>query len=105
MESGKEGRRKFTADQKYKVVKEALTTDTSVSEVCKKYGLSASLFYHWQEAFLKGAHEGMERGTGKPSRTELRRIAELETTNDRMKEVIAEITAENIAFKKNLGGL
>ena len=105
MENGKEGRRKFTADQKYKIVKEALTTDSSVSEVCKKYGINSSLFYHWQEAFLKGAREGMERNGGRPSTAELRQIAELEKSNDRMKDVIAEITAENITFKKNLGEL
>jgi len=105
MNNGKEERRKFTAEQKYRIVKEVLTTDTTVSEVCKKYGLSSSLFYHWQESFLKGAREGMERGGSGPSSAELRKITDLENQCDRMKNVIAEITAENISFKKNLGEL
>lgn len=76
-----------------------------MSEICKKYGVSSSLFYHWQETFLDGAREGYEKGAGKPSSAELRRISTLEKENDKMKGVIAEITAENIDFKKNLGEL
>jgi transposase-like protein len=105
MENGKGERRKFSAEQKYKIVKEVLTTDTTVSEVCKKYGISSSLFYHWQDAFLQGAREGMERGSGRPSSAELRKIESQTRELDRMKSVIAEITAENIAFKKNFGEL
>jgi len=38
-------RRQFSTEQKFKIVKEALTTDSSVSEVCKKYGIHASQYY------------------------------------------------------------
>ena len=41
-----------TPEQKYKIVKEALTTNTPVSEICKKYGVSSSNFYKWQELFF-----------------------------------------------------
>jgi transposase-like protein len=93
--------RRFSSEEKYKAVKEKLTTDMSVSEICKKYDISATLFYHWQEKFLEGARTGMA-----PKRTsdkgELKQ-RELEKKNkeiERMREVIAEITSENVAFKK-----
>ncbi|MGC8901446.1 MAG: transposase, partial [bacterium] len=41
------GRNHYTPEQKYKIVKEALTTNTPVSEICKKYGISSSNFYKW----------------------------------------------------------
>jgi transposase-like protein len=86
-----------------KIVKEALTTDTGVSGVCKKYGISTSLFYQWQERFFEGALESFQRGRSGPSSAEQRKIESQAKELDRMKSVIAEITAENIDFKKKLG--
>lgn len=96
-------RSKYTPEQKVKVVKEALTTDLGVSGVCRKYGISSGLFYKWQEKFFEGAVDGFRRGKEGPSRAEQRRIEQLERDADRMKSVIAEITAENIDFKKKFG--
>jgi transposase-like protein len=98
-------RRQFTPEQKVKIVKEALTTDIGVSGVCRKYGISNALYYHWQERFLEGALEGFKRTKHGPSTAEQRRINELETKCSRMQNVIAEITAENIDLKKNIGDL
>ena len=39
-----EERRVFTAEFKFKVVKEVLTTDQSISEVCKKYGIGTNVY-------------------------------------------------------------
>ena len=98
-------RRQYTPEQKVKIVKEALTTDIGVSGVCRKYGISNALYYHWQERFFEGALEGFKRAKHGPTAAEQRRINELEAKCSRMQNVIAEITAENIDFKKNLGEL
>jgi transposase-like protein len=96
--------RKFKPEQKFKIVKEALTTDTKISELCEKYEVKSSHFYNWQEQFYRGAREAFERSNDSgPSKPEQRRIEELERENQRMKSVIAEITAENIDLKKNNG--
>ncbi|MGC8580097.1 MAG: transposase [bacterium] len=97
------GRNHYTPEQKYKIVKEALTTNTPVSEICKKYGISSSNFYKWQDLFFEGALEGLNRKNGIMTSAEKRRIESLEKENTRMKDVIAEITLENIEFKKKLG--
>lgn len=104
MAEGKNGdRRQFAPEQKVKIVKEALTTDLGVSGVCRKYGISSSLFYQWQERFFEGALEGMKRAKHGASSAEQRKLDEQARQLDRMKSVIAEITAENIDFKKKLG--
>jgi transposase-like protein len=46
-----EPRRQFSAEQKFKIIKEQMTIKTSVSEICKKYDIAASAFYRWQEHF------------------------------------------------------
>jgi transposase len=99
-----EQRRKFTSEQKFKIVKEALTTDSKIADVCKKYSVAVSQFYRWQEAFFQGALDGLERKKCGPiSTAEQRKIEQLETDNRRMKDVIAEITSENITIKKRIG--
>lgn len=98
-------RKRYSAEDKFKIVKEQLTTKTSVSDICKKYGISPGNFYNWQESFFAGAMAGFEkkRGPQAGSKTD-QRVEELERDNNRMKEVIAEITAENVAFKKKQSG-
>jgi transposase-like protein len=99
-----EQRRKFTPDQKFKIVKEALTTDTTIADVCKKYDVVVSQFYRWQDAFFEGALNGLERKKSGPvSTSEQRKIEQLEKDNLRMKDVIAEIASENITIKKRIG--
>ena len=96
-------RRQFTPDQKFKIVKEQMTTKTSVTEICKKYDISAGNFYKWQEKFLKAALEGFKKSEDGPTKAELRRIEELEKKNLRQQAIIADIASENIELKKSLG--
>lgn len=99
-----EQRRTFTAEQKFKIVKEALTTDTTIADICKKYDVVVSQYYRWQDAFFEGALNGLERKkSGSVSTVEQRKISQLENDNRRMKDVIAEITSENITIKKRIG--
>ena len=85
-ENSKE-RRQHSADFKYKVIKEALTTDQSVGEICKKYGIGTSQFYKWQEQFLAAAREGFQNGKSGPTAAEQREKAALEAKVQRMQNV------------------
>ena len=94
------GRRSHSPALKFRVVKEVLTTDSSITDVCKKYGVNSNLYYRWQEQFFEGALGSFEKNRSGPGKGELRRIEELEAQNRRLKDVVAELTAENIDFKK-----
>jgi transposase-like protein len=96
-------RKNYLPDQKFKIVKEQMTTRISVTEICKKYDISTKNFYKWQNQFLKSALEGFKTTQAGPSKSELRKIDELEKSNNRMQSVISEIVQENIELKKNLG--
>ena len=96
-------RRHYTPDQKFKIVKEQMTTKTSVSEICKKYSISPAGFYRWQEQFLKSALEGFKKADSGPTKAELRKIDELEKKIQKMQSAITEIVQENIELKKSLG--
>jgi len=96
-------KKKHTPDQKFKIVKEQLTTKTTVTEICKKYDIHPSMFYKWQDKFLSGAMESFKSSDSSPTKAEIRRIEQLEKSNTKMQSVITEIVQENIELKKNLG--
>jgi len=98
-------RRQFSTEQKFKIVKEALTTNSSVSEVCKKYGIHASQYYRWQDVFFEGAMENFNRTKNGLTAAEKRELDGLKKENVRLKDVVAEVLTENIDFKKRTGGL
>lgn len=96
-------RRKLSPDQKFKIVKEQMTTKTSVSDICKKYDIVQSLFYKWQDKFLSGALDGFKKSDDGPTKAELRKIAEQEAYINKIQAAVADIVHENIELKKNLG--
>jgi len=96
-------RRQFTPEQKFKIVKEQMTTKTSVTEICKKYDINASSFYKWQDKFLKGALENFKKSEDGPTKGELRKIEEQERKIRRQQAIIADLASENIELKKSLG--
>jgi transposase-like protein len=104
MDSDNNTTRKYlTADQKFKIVKEHLTTKTPISEICKKYDITPTSFYGWQEKFFKGALEGFNRSKDTLTKAEARKIQELEADVNRMRSVITEVICENIDLKKTNG--
>lgn len=95
-------RKRFSSDQKFKIVKEHLTAKTPVSELCKKYGMTSKSYYTWQEKFFSAALKGFDvkRGPQPKADQNNEKIEAQQAEIERMREVIAEITSENIAFKK-----
>ena len=78
---------------------ETLQSDRKLAEICRREGISPTQVYQWRKQ-LSGAAEaifGRQQNTA-----EDRRIAKLATENQRMKNVVAEITAENLDLKKTL---
>lgn len=98
-------RKYFTAEQKFKIVKEQLTTKTAVTEICKKYGIHATQFYRWQEQFFEGAMTGFEsaRRLSAAESAAQRKIEEQERELKRRQEVILELAAEVVTLKKTPG--
>lgn len=92
-------RRKWTASAKLKVVLETLQSDQKLAEICRREGVSPNQVYEWRRR-LFGAAEAVfarkDRAGPDPQ------LEKLTSENTRMKNVIAEITAENLDLKKTL---
>jgi transposase len=98
--SESKSRRKWTAERKLKLVVESWQSDQKLAELCRREGLSPTQLYQWRKQLQKSAEAVFARKNG--GRGEDPRLARLAEENARMKNVVAEITAENLELKKTL---
>lgn len=69
--------RKFDPKMKVAAVLEVLKGESRVSDVCRKYQISETLFYNWRDKFLEGGKRGLTNGKGEEDALRMR-ISELE---------------------------
>jgi transposase len=93
-------RRTWSAAQKLSILDEARQGQMSVSEVCRRHGISAGQFYAWEKQAREGAAAALQAGRRGPKGAD--QAAVLETELTRLRAVIAELSAENLALKKGL---
>lgn len=91
-------RRSFTSRQRLEIVLEGLQEGASVAEVCRRDGISSTLYCRWRDQLFANADRLFERKDRRPQEVEA-----LESENQKLKDVIAEITAENLDPKKAPG--
>jgi transposase len=92
-------RRKWGAADKLRIVLVGMQPGVEVSDLCRREGLNPVLYYAWKKQLLGSASRIFE-APKRPGLQEQRRDAEVQ----RLKSVIAEITAENLDLKKGLLG-
>jgi len=93
-------RKKWTPEEKLRIVLTGMQPGVEVADLCRREGLNPTLFYLWKKQLLGSAGEVFGSKAGRPSRAEEQKAAETR----RLKDVIAEITAENLELKKGLLG-
>jgi transposase len=97
--SEKKKRRRWKASDKLRVVLAGLDGSVEISELCRREGINPTQYYGWKKQLLTSAAKVFADGReSKPSAKEQRMESELR----RAKDVIAEITAENLDLKKGL---
>ena len=100
-------RKKFSPEQKVKLLRLHLIEKEPVSDICDRYGLNPTVFYRWQKLFFEnGAAAFAQSGKGSDDKG----VKKLERQNAQLKsklankdEVIAEIMASHVRLKKSLG--
>lgn len=121
---GPKGRR-FSVDEKLRILEEARAPNTTVAEVLRRYQVDGATFYNWEKqakaaaraAARAAATAAMREALSRPSggrargggggasaaeRAKDERIARLEAELEKKSRVIAEVVEENLALKKGL---
>ena len=96
-------RKKYSAEDKIRIVIEGLRGDSSVAELCRKEGISQSLYYKWSKEFLEA---GKSRLAGDTKReADGTEVKEMRSELEQLKLLVAELSLKNRVLKKSLRGL
>ena len=95
-------RRKFSPEEKIRIVLEGLRGEQSVSELCRREGIAANLYYRWSKDFLEAGKKQLEGDTTREATSD--EVKDLRAENKELKVVVAEITLDNRVLKKSLTG-
>jgi len=94
-------RRKFSADEKIRIVLEGLRGERSISEICRREGIAASVYYKWSKSFLEAGKNGLTRDTLRDATGE--EVKTLKQENEQLKQSLAEAILEVQRYKKSFG--
>ena len=94
-------RRKYTAEQKIKVVVEGLRGEIPVTELCRREGLSPAIYYQWSKAFLETGKNGLTKDTRRDATSD--EVKTLKQENGELKKALAEAVLDVQRLKKSLG--
>jgi len=94
-------RRKFSAEDKIRIVLEGLRGETPISEICRREGIAASVYYKWSKSFLEAGKNGLTRVVIRDATSE--EVKQLKSENTDLKKAVAELVLEVQRYKKSLG--
>ena len=96
-------RRKFSPQEKVRILRKHLVEKTPVSDVCDQHGLNPTVFYRWQKEFFDNGDAAFVRRNDPRERKLEAKLETLQAKIAEKDEVIAEIMASHVRLKKNLG--
>jgi len=96
-------RRKFTAEEKIRIVLEGLKGEASISEVCRREGIVSNLYYRWSKDFLEAGKKRLQGDTTREASSG--EVVGLRQENEQLKQLVAELSLKYRLAKKSLTGL
>jgi transposase len=94
-------RRRFSAEEKIRIVLEGLRGENSISEICRRESIAASVYYKWSKAFLDAGKNGLTKETLRDASSD--EVRRLKAENEDLKKALAESMLDVIKYKKSLG--
>jgi transposase len=96
-------RRKFSTDEKIRIVLEGLKGEASIAEICRREGIVPNLYYRWSKDFLEAGKKRLKGDTEREANTS--EVSELRIENEHLKQLVAELSLKYRFLKKSLSGL
>ena len=96
-------RRKFSSEEKIRIVLEGLKGEVSIAELCRREGIVSNLYYRWSKDFLEAGKKRLSGDTSREATSS--EVGGLRSENDQLKQLVAELSLKNRLLKKSLTGL
>ena len=96
-------RKKYSSEEKIRIVLKGMRGEESIAELCRREGLNQNVYYRWSKEFLEA---GKQRLAGDIKREATStEVTDLKKENDQLKRLMADIMLKNDVLKKSVLGL
>ena len=96
-------RRKYSAEEKIRIVIEGLRGENTVAELCRREGINQNLYYKWSKEFLEAGKQRLAGNTKRQASSN--EVKELRRDMEQLKQLVAELALKNRVLKKSLLGM
>lgn len=91
-------RRKYTPEEKVRIVLEGFRREVTVNELCRREGIKPGAYYAWTKDFLEAGKERLTRDTIRDATRQ--EIDELKRENGELKHLVADLSLDVYRLKK-----
>ena len=91
-------RRKYSAEEKIRIVLQGLRGEDSIAELCRREGLNQNVYYRWSKEFLEAGKQRLSGNTQREATSD--EVVELRKENNQLKQVLADTVLKSVVLKK-----
>ena len=91
-------RRKYTPEEKIRIVLEGFRREVTVSDLCRREGTKPHSYYSWTKESMEAGKERLTRGSVRDSTRE--EVHQLKRDNRELKQLVADLSLEAYRLKK-----
>lgn len=96
-------RKKYSSEEKIRIILEGLRGEVSIAELCRKESLNPNIYYKWSKEFLEAGKKRLLGDTEREATSG--EVIGLKTENEQLKQLVAELSLKNRMLKKSLHGM
>jgi transposase len=96
-------RRRFSTEEKIRIVLEGIKGESSISELCRREGIAENNYYRWSKDFLEAGKRRLKGDTLREANST--EVKDLKQENTHLKQLAADLLMKNDVLKKSLNGL
>ena len=91
-------RKHYSAEDKIRIVLTGLRGEDSIAELCRREGITSSMYYGWSKEFLEAGKKRLAGDTARAATAD--EVKDLRREAGALKEVVADLVLENRLLKK-----
>jgi len=91
-------RRKYTPEEKIRIVLEGFRREVSVRDLCRREGIKPGAYYAWTKDFMEAGKDRLARDSVRDATRQ--EIDELKRENTELKHLVADLSLEAYRLKK-----
>ena len=91
-------RRKYTPEEKVRIVLEGFRREVSVTDLCRREGIKPGAYYAWTKDFIEAGKERLTRDAARDATRQ--EIETMKRENGELKSLVADLSLEAYRLKK-----